>query len=65
MAFDSNPIKFLDDLHRSCQPDKWGWSEHKIGRYTLQTNGLAWNAFNSISGRRVDLAKVISEASHV
>jgi hypothetical protein len=55
-----NELDFLAKIHDTAKADKWGWSSHFVGPYTLQTNGVAWNAFNSISGRRVPLSKLIA-----
>lgn len=55
-------LQFLERLHTAAVADKWGWTCHAIGPYTLRTNGLAWLARTTATRRMVTLKAVMQEA---
>lgn len=35
-------LQFLEALHRGAPTNKWGWSTHIIGKWRIDTNGIAY-----------------------
>jgi len=58
-------LRFLELVHASAiSKDRWGWSTHTVGPYTLSTNGIAWTAHKTATRQRVRLQAVLCFAKH-
>lgn len=59
-------LQFIDALHETAPTDKYGWSRHLIGPYELSTNGTAWAATMTATGRDCrSLAAVMKMAARI